>query len=197
MKIFALETDTDRMAKNYLSADETIILAVRFHGFLFLLRIIRSFLLSLLLIGIGIGIWYIGAPVYLILIAVLVTWIPTVFYPLLTSYIDWKYDILLITTEKLVVINQSSLFHTNVRQMNLDNLASVNASTQCWNMVPFGMICFDLKEGIGQRFCLRYIPEADKVASIISNAVVLFQRRRAAMAQQAAHQPSAEEKKPS
>jgi GNAT superfamily N-acetyltransferase len=59
-----------------------------------------------------------------------------------------------VTNEEVVFVDQSSLFHIKIRQMNLDNVASVSAESQFWNIFPFGKIHFDLKEGVGSSLTL-------------------------------------------
>jgi hypothetical protein len=107
---------------------------------------------------------------------VFLLWLGFVFPGLIRAYIDWRFDAIVVTNDNVIILDQTSIFHSEVRQMHLENFASVNASTQFWNIFPFGQVCFDLKEGIGQRVCLRYIPRAEEVAFKLSNAVRAFQR---------------------
>lgn len=196
MKLFALETDMDRLTRSLLSADEDIIIRVHIHGFVFFMKVLQSLFIGIPFIIIGYLTWLSGVALSWVIPVVLLVWFLTIIWPLVTSFIDWHFDVVMVTTEKLVVINQSSIFHAEIRQMNLDNIATVNASTQMWNIFPFGILCFDLKEGTGTRFCLRYIPHAARISTIISDAVTLFQRRRAMMIENAKAQAQAADNKP-
>lgn len=191
MKIFALETDMDKLTRSLLSADEDIIIRVHIHGFVFFMKFMQSLLIGIPIIIVGYFTWIAGVSLGYVIPGVLIAWFLVVIWPLVTSFIDWQFDVVMVTTEKLVVINQSSIFHSEIRQMNLDNIATVNASTQMWNIFPFGILCFDLKEGTGTRFCLRFIPHAARISTIISDAVTIFQRRRAMMAENARMQAAA------
>lgn len=186
MKIFALETDEDKLEKSFLSPDEEVILRVKFSGFLFVMRTLRSVILTLIFVAIGVGLAYAQLPVPWIVVVLCVFWFFMVFLKWVTAYIDWRYDMLTVTTEEVVWVDQSSLFHVHIRQMNMDNIASVSAETQYLNLFPFGKLHFDLKEGTGKTLILGYIPHAQRVASIISDGIVRFQRRRAAAAASAA-----------
>lgn len=178
MKIFALETDIRKVQESFISANESMVLLLGFHGFLFFIRLLRALVLTVPFALIVVGAAYLEFPLLWIAVGVAVLWFVIVFLPLFTAWLDWRFDFLLVTTEKIVYVNQSSIFHVEVRQMNLDNVASVHSSTQFWNIFPFGVLCFDLKEGIGQRFCLGYIPHAHRAATIISDTLTLFQKRK-------------------
>jgi len=176
MKIFALETNIERAVKSFLSEGEQLLLVVRFHAAVFLFAVLRHLLLTLVLVGIATAAVLLSVPLWWAVGGFFLVWIFTVLIKVVTAYIDWKYDFLVVTNDKVVLVNQSSIFHVEVRQMHLENFASVTARTQFWNLFPFGIVCFDLKEGVGQSICLTYIPDAAQVASQITNAVRRFQR---------------------
>ena len=187
MKILALETNIDKLKARLRGTNEHELFCVRFHGFIFVVKCIRKFFVTLLIVLTAIGLGYMGVPLEWVIGVAIFSWLLFVFQGLLTSFIDWRYDILLLTTEKIVVVNQSSVIHQDVREMNLENVASVSAQTQFLDVFPFGKVCFDLKEGTGQRFCLNYIPRAAEVTSKISQAMIDFQRRRMVESQRIAH----------
>lgn len=186
MRIFALETNMEKLSKSFLSEHEQILLTVTFSVFLFVIRSLKALLLTTVLIALGIGVWYLGVPGLWATLIPAIIWFFFVFIHWVTAFIDWKYDVLLVTTEEVVIIDQTSLFHVKIRQLTLDNIASVSAESQFWNVLPFGKLHFDLKEGISKAFSLPYIPHARVVATAISDAVVKFQRRRASTPSQTA-----------
>lgn len=192
MKIFALETNREKLMRSFLSEHEQVLMIVTFSAFLFVLKSVKYFLFTLIFIAIGVGVGYVGAPLLWSVLGPFVLWFFLVFYRWVTAFIDWKFDLLLITSEEVVVVDQSSLFHVKIQQMNLDNIASVSAESMYWNLFPFGKLHFDLKEGTGRTMDLSYIPHATVVASSISDATVRFQRRRAAMAGQAVAEAATE-----
>jgi hypothetical protein len=178
MRLFALETNPKKLEASLLSSGEEVVLRVTFHPFLFIMRSCRAIAMTILFFAIESAAFFFGAPVLWTSIALIAIWIPFTLFPWITAYIDWRYDVLIVTNEEVVFVDQSSLFHIKIRQMNLDNVASVSAESQFWNIFPFGKIHFDLKEGVGSSLTLRYIPHAQKVASMISDTEVRFQRRR-------------------
>lgn len=187
MKLFALETDEQKLIQGFLSHDEQVVMTVNFSVFLFIIRSIRAFFLTLILVAIGVAVTQFGAPVSWTVLILFCLWFVWIFLRWVTAYIDWRYDVLLVTTEEIVIVDQSSLFRVKIRQMNLDNIASVMAETQFLNLFPFGRLQFELKEGTGKTLVLPYIPHANRVASVISDAMVVFQRRRMAAGHAIAH----------
>lgn len=174
MKIFALETDKEKLKRSFCGPDEKIVCTANFHGFLFAGKAIVASFWTVLIVGVVIAGISFGLPGGILTGVALLAWLILVARPLFRSFIDWKFDLLILTTGKLVIINQSSIFRQHVRQMNLENIASVNVETQFGNIFPFGSLCFDLKEGLGERMCLRYIPSAHHISANISDALMKF-----------------------
>lgn len=178
MRIFALETDVEKIKRPFLSEEESEIATVYFHGFRFFLILARDAFLTALLISLGIAFSFMNMPVSWILIAGVLMWFVFICIPLLKAYLDWRFDFLLVTTDKIVVVDQSSLFRHRITPINLENFASVSIETQFWNLFPFGILSFSLKEGTGDSVMLKYVPNVEEVASRISNAITIFQRRK-------------------
>lgn len=182
MKILALETNEERLKDELISPSEQLLLAIHFSGFLFAARLVKSIATTAVLTGIGVGLIYGGAPWEWVTLLLLCLWLPLVGWRLLTAWIDWRYDVLLVTTDKVIIVDQSSIFRATIRQMNIENIAAVTAHTQYADLFPFGKLWFDLKEGTGQRMVLPFVPRARAVASTIANIVMDFQGRRAVKA---------------
>ena len=178
MRLFALETDIEKLKRRFLSSEEREIQTVFFHGFRFFLVLLRDILWTLLLIALAILAGYAGLSLAWLIPGAFFLWLIFTFRSLLRAYIDWRYDFILITTDKVIVVDQSSLFHQKVTPMNLENIASVSAETQFWDLFPFGVLHFNLKEGTGNGVNFRYIPHAHDVASSISDVTTTFQRRK-------------------
>lgn len=178
MHIFALETDVEKLKRQFLSAEEQEVRTVFHHPLQFVLKALRQLLITVALVALGVLLVSFGLPAWPVIWAMLAAWFLVVFFPLLRAYIDWKYDFILLTTDKVVVVDQSSLFHRKVTPMNLENFASVSAETQFLNIFPFGILHGSLKEGTGVELRLRYIPHAAEVAALISDTVTQFQRRK-------------------
>jgi hypothetical protein len=176
--IFALETDVGKLKQRFLSAEESEIRTVHFHGFRFFLAIINDILAALLIGGAVYGLLYAGVPMEWVISVAAIFAFFLVFLPFLRAYIDWRYDFVLVTTDKVIIVDQSSLFRQKVTPINLENVASASAETQFWNLFPFGILQLNLKEGRETPITLRYIPDVQGVVSALSDAITRFQRRK-------------------
>lgn len=178
MRIFALDTDTAKQRRQFLYADEKEVLFIRYHGIIFVLALCKWGIVSAVLIALAGGALTIGLPWAWVSGVAAGLWLFFVFPPLLQALLDWRFDFTLVTTDKVVLFDQTSIFRQRVTPMSLENFATVSAETQWWNLFSFGILRFHAKEGLGQEITLKYIPHAEEVATKIAEAVTIFQRRK-------------------
>ena len=179
MQIFALETDINNVKKRFLAHGEQEIFTVTPHIFSFLIRIVWDVFVTALLLFISIYAFEISLLSALAsTVFFIVAWFLFVFFSAVRAYIDWKYDFLFLTTDKLIIVDQMSLFRKSITPINLENLGDVVAQTQWLNLFNFGMLHFALKEGSGPEIVLKFMPEADKLVAKISEQITLYQRRK-------------------
>lgn len=177
MRIFALETDVEKIKHEFLSPGETEILTTYYHGLSCFFASIRQIITTILLVAIGIAAAYWGAPVGWIIGILFVFWFLFVFFSLLRAYIDWAFDFILVTTDKIIFVDQTSIFRRQIKPLNLESVAGVTTETQFWNIFPFGSVSIHLKEGLaGDRITRKYVPYAQEVAAKISEVVTKYQR---------------------
>lgn len=171
MRIFALETDHERLKKELLLEGEREVLCVGYHWLKFIGVLLSSGFITLCVAFALSALWYFSAPfvfspIPLTFLALLYIWF--VGFPAISAFVDFMYDHIIVTNSRIVIIDQASIFHRDIRKMDLENIASVRAKTQFMNIFPFGTLHFDLKEGVGKSLILKYIPHVDKVSSCIS-----------------------------
>lgn len=180
MRILALETDVGKIKKQFLSEGEQEVLMTYYHGLSFFFASLREMLLTILLLGIGIAAVSWGAPVVWTIAILFGIWIVFVFFSLLKAYIDWAYDFIFVTTDKVIFVDQTSFFRQEIKPLNLENVGGVSTKTQFWDIFPFGTVSLHLKEGLGgDRIVKKYVPRAQEVAAKISEVVTRYQRLRA------------------
>jgi hypothetical protein len=178
MQIFALETDIGKLTKRFLSSEETVVRTVHYHWLPFFFACLKNFLFTAVIVALMVGAVALGLPAVWVAVVIGAVWVVFVFFPLLRSYIDWRYDCFIVTSDKIIIVDQSSIFRQKVTPINFENFAKASAETQFWNIFPFGRVNLDLEEGAEQPLVLRYIPDAQGVASTISDTVTQFQRRK-------------------
>ncbi len=176
MRIFALETNRQKLLETLLAPDETVLLDSRFHWIRFVPGVLRFLIVTAL--AVAAVEWYsaIALPPSTPWLILLV-WFVIGAWPFLNTLIDWTQDAVIVTSEEVVIVDQNTVFRRKIRQMTLENLASVSDETQWGNVFRFGRLVFDLKEGTGEHVRLPYVPHVDHVAAVISDAIVAFHRR--------------------
>lgn len=178
MRIFALETDPQRIIRRYCHEGECAVLVTRYHGLSFLFATLREMLITVLCFGVIVLAWRLAWPMGVVLFLVAVVWFVFVFFAVVKAFLDWRFDMIIVTTDKIILVDQTSIFRQEVKPMHLENVGGISASTQFWNIFPFGQLTIHLKEGLGgDSLVLRYVPDAQRVAATISDVVTRFQRR--------------------
>lgn len=183
MQIFALETNDDKLKEEIMFEDEKLVLCTGYHWFIFAAVAIPRLMLLAFIAGLAALVSYEGAGWILETAYFWIIATPALLYYIglliLRAWIDWKYDCLLVTDSRVIVVNQSSIFSREIQKMDIENIASVKAKTQFLNLVPFGILIFDLKEGTGRSITIHYIRNTQKVSSCISECLQDFQTRNA------------------
>lgn len=151
-------------------------MTIFYHGAVFFFVSIREFFYTLLLFGIGVLAWVMEAPMEYVVMMLTATWFVFVFLAIVRAFIDWCYDFILVTTDRVILVDQTTIFRTRIMPMHHENIASVSSETQFWNIFPFGKITIALKEGGGEHITLRFIPDAANVAAHVSEVITRYQR---------------------
>lgn len=176
MQIFALQTDRSKTTRELLAEGEEPIVTVRYSGFIYVLGIFFPLCITALLIAIGVILsMYTDFPPLWVWGSVSVIWIIFALMPILYKYLHWYYSFVLVTKERIVIVDQVSLVHRQVTELSLENFASVAAETQFWNIFPFGILHFTMREGNGKPLSLHYVPDVENIAKKISGVVTAFQ----------------------
>lgn len=180
MRFFALDTDiVERVRLRYCSESEKEIFLTHFHWMSFFFRTMREFLITMAL-GILVALAFaFDWPMLQGFLIAGSAWVVFVFFRILKALIDWRYDFLLLTSERMLIIDQTSFFQQKQQQIHLENIGGVSTSTQFLDIFPFGEITLHLKEGLGGDVVnILYVPEAERKASVIADTVAKYQRMR-------------------
>ncbi len=177
MRILALETDIEKIKKRFLCEGESEVLTTHYHGASFLFASIREFFFTMFLFGIGVAAWFMNAPMGYTVAMLFVVWFVFVFVSLIKAYIDWCFDFIFVTSEKVILVDQTSIIRHKIKPINLENIGGVTAQTQFGDIFRFGIVEIHLKEGEGgETIALRFVPDAREVAAKISEVVTHYQR---------------------
>lgn len=179
MQIFALDTNIGRVKQRFLAHGEDEIFTAHPHPFSFLWNIIWEIFLTLLLVagcsyGLYIGLFSLTVGIIIFSVA----WFLFVFFGVIEAFINWKYDFIFLTTDKLIIVDHMSLFRKSITPISLENLGDVSTQTQWLDLFNFGVIHIALKEGNGPEVKLRFMPHADRLVGQIASQITLYQRRK-------------------
>lgn len=183
MKFLALQTDVELLKKQFIPEGEHEIVTVTKHPIKFFVELfevtVGAFVFSSILFlalltidnSIGLSIRY---SLYVLLLL-------TYAYQILKSYIAWRYNFLIVTSEKIIIINQRSFLHQDMNSIHLDNIRSSRFESQFFGIFRCGVVSIDLHElegGSTQMLTLPYIPAPDTVASAIEHGIFLKEQRK-------------------
>ncbi|MFA7682458.1 MAG: hypothetical protein WCX61_05520 [Candidatus Peribacteraceae bacterium] len=178
MRIFALETNREKIKEQFCSKDEEVVLMTFYHALSFLFAIIREIIITLVCFLIGIVAWFLGWPMLWVLGILVAVWTILVVFNVIKAYLDWMYDFILVTTDKVILVDQTSFWKREIQPIHIENIGSVSTQTQFWNIFHFGMLHIHLKEGLGgNTVTRRYVPDAAAVAASIADVVTRYQRK--------------------
>lgn len=179
MRLFALDTRAmQHIRKRYCTAGECEVVLTRYHWMSFLLRSFREFLVTLILAALVFVAWEYEWPIAEIIGIVVSLWVIFVLFKILKAFIDWRFDFILVTTDKIVLVDQTSVFSRQEKPIHLENVGGIAASTQFWDIFPFGRITIHLKEGLGgDAVTIYFVPHAQELAATIADVVTKYQRK--------------------
>lgn len=178
MRFLALETDVEKIKRRFCSQDECEVHMTYYHGLSFLFAIIREMFITVVLFSVAIFSAMQDWPMFWILISVGVLWVILVFFNVMKAYIDWYFDFIFITTDKVVLVDQTSIFKQEIKPIHIENIGSVASETQYASLFGFGKLILNLKEGEGGHVIVKkYVPNVEEVAAKISDVVTRYQRK--------------------
>lgn len=180
MRIFALETDPTKIRKQYTTQveGEHEVLVTRYHGLSFFFATLREILITIFCLAVGIVAWSFEWPIWPVIGALVAVWFIFVFFTVIKAFLDWRFDMIIVTTDKVILVDQTSIFKQEVKPMHLENIGGISSATQFWNIFPFGQLKIHLKEGLGgDTVILRYVPDVQQVSATISHVVTKYQRQ--------------------
>ncbi len=178
MQIFALETNLQKVKQPFLAPGEREIFMARPHWVSFFIRAFRLLVLSAILGALVVAGYFVG--LYSIPVAVGIAtalWIFFVFFRLFDAFINWRFDFLLLTSDELIIVDQTSIFRKSIRSVNLESIGDVVAETQWLNLFAFGIIRLTLKEDhTAPPVVLKFMPDAASLVSKIAEYTTIHQR---------------------
>lgn len=180
MRFLALETSIGKMKRQFIAQGEKELLVSTHHVFSFLFPAAGIFLLTCVVIVVYVTLLTLDSRVFLFLVPSLCFWILFCSYKMLKALIDWRYNYLFVTTEKVVVINHISFFHQNIHPIHIEDIKSIRTESQFFGVGHCGTLFISLEEkvqGSSDQVRISYLPKPDVIMGVIESATVLKKQR--------------------
>lgn len=179
MRFLALESNIRKLKRRFMVEGEEELLASTRHVFAFLLPMLWIVPLTVLAVaawavGIGMGLDF------FIVTLVLYAWLFFAAVMALRAFIEWRYNFIVVTTEKIVIVDHRFVFSQSIRPVPLENVATTDAGSQYLGIGHCGYVNLHLSEvdhGTNKEFRIDMLPKPDVIAGVIENARTLKSQR--------------------
>ena len=182
MRFLALQTDIELLKKQFIPEGEHEIMTVARHPIIFIIDFFwKSFVAFALLVILAFVAPFFDSPAGRLTTVALIAFIMLGYlYELVVSYIAWRFNFLIVTSDKVVIINHRSFFHQRMNSLHIDDIRSSKCESQFFGIVRCGIVQINLEEKSGgstKVTSIRYVPAPDLVASAIENAIAMKHQR--------------------
>ena len=182
MRILALQTDVGEIKKKFLVEGEEEFVTTSHHPCIFFITLAGTTILAIIFTGLlALGFDFVAdASLRLGMVAIFGVGILYCCYHNSMAYINWRFNFLIVTAEKIIIVDQHSLIRQRVTPIHLDNIASTRFELQFFGILRCGIVYIRLREGIGgdtREIAQSYIPKPDVVTGAIEKAMALEKKR--------------------
>lgn len=181
MRLLALQTNVAKMKKQFIAEGEEELLCSRRHIFSFLFPMLLVIFLTIGVVAACIASVSLNNAYLPFVLFILVLWGIFFFYQMAKALIAWRYNFLIVTTEKIVIVNHKSFFHQEIHPIHIENILSTRTESQYFGIGNCGTLFINLEEkvdgGNSQHICVPTLPKPAVIGGMIENAVVLNKQR--------------------
>lgn len=181
MRVLALETDVAKIKKQFIVEGEEELLCSRHHIFSFLFPLLAVILLTLIVaVGSGLALAF-QSTLFPYVMFFWSQWIFICLYQLIKAWIAWRYNFLIVTTEKIVIVTHLCIFHQEIHPLHFENIRSIRTESQYFGIGNCGTLFVTLEEktegGDSQNVSIFTLPKPAIIGGMIENSTVLKKQR--------------------
>ncbi len=180
MRIFALETSVEKLKAKFISENEEAVHVSHKHFLIFFMHSFWQSFVTVLVLGVALlgtaqG-WFSfeGAAI------ALVVWAVIYLYFLWGAYIDWKYNFIIVTTQKMILVQQRSFFYQRINPIHFGNINSTRVESQFGGIFRCGTVYILLKiseeGGKHVELASAYVPKPNNIAAMIEHGIVMNEK---------------------
>lgn len=180
MRLFAIETNAEELKKKFIVENEEAVHVTHKHFLVFIVNvfwqtIVTAALTYVAMLGLAqgwmtmdiaawtLGIWYV---IYL--------------YFLSAAHVAWKCNFIIITTQKVVLVEQRSMFYQKINPIHFTNINNTRVESQFAGIFKCGILFIELKVGQqgGAHVQLKneYVPKPNDIAAIIEHGIIMNEK---------------------
>lgn len=179
MRFLALETDIRKLKRQFLAEGEEELLTTSHHIYNFLLPMLWIAPVTIAIVFMWIELMTRGADPFFVT-TILYVWLLIALGLALDAFIKWRYRFLIITTEKIVLVEHKFIFSHQITPVPIENITSAHTASQFLGIGNCGRLTLNLvvmKGGTNEEIHIRTVPKPDVIAGVIENARVLKGQR--------------------
>ncbi len=180
MRFLALETNVEKLKKKFLVENEEAVHVTHKHFLIFLIRaffptVIAAILFATIMFGASQGLFD-PEILFWTLVALGLVYA----YFLSAAHVAWKYNFVIVTTQKVVIVEQQSMFFQKINPVHFTNINNTGAQSQFAGLFRCGILSLDLKIGEqGGRHvevAMDYVPRPEDIAATIEHGIVMSEK---------------------
>jgi len=180
MRLFAIETNVEELKKKFLVENEEAVHVTHMHFLVFLVNIfwqtvIMAVLGYAILLGMAQGF---VAPDFGTWTLIILGIIYAYFFS--AAHVAWKCNFIIITTQKVVIVEQKSMFYQRINPVHFTNINNTRVESQFAGIFKCGVLFINLKIGEmgGKHVELEnwYVPKPNDIAAIIEHGIIMNEK---------------------
>lgn len=183
MRFLALQPNIELMKKQFIVEGEDVLLTTQHHRFIFLFPFAAQTVIVLVVAALVIlfALSFQGFEQTMVAGGALFLLALYYLYQFLKAYVNWRYNFIVVSTRKVVIVEHHLFFYQNVFPIHLENISSTSFESQFLGFGHCGVLHFHLKEREGGSTKLinwTYIPKPEVVAGVVENAIALLNQKK-------------------
>lgn len=180
MRLFAIETNVEELKKKFIVENEKAVHVTHMHFLAFLVNIFwQTIMMAILAYAVLFGMAQgIIAPDFGFWTLVVFGLIYAYFFS--SAHVAWKCNFIIITTQKVVLVEQRSMFFQKINPVHFTNINNTRVESQFAGIFKCGVLFIELKIGQqgGAHVQLKneYVPKPNDIAAIIEHGIIMNEK---------------------
>lgn len=177
MQILALETDVEVLKKKFLVEGEQAVLVTHKHWIVFIVNIWWQTIVTTLLLAGSVAMAVSDLLTLPLIASIVGIWGLLYAYYLLWAYVQWKYNFLIISTQKLVIVEQYAVVRQHINPLPFPRISNTRVESQFAGIFRCGILYLNMmvpeRRGEYMELSIPYLPKPADIAAMIENGLTI------------------------